>query len=462
MQAIQYLLFSSIVTKTTLGSISKSNSNLKIPARRLLEIIENEYEYYLFTDETGMNKTQAQASCESAGMSLPSINDYSTNSEILSLLSSTDGNGWLGLTDAASEGNWMWDDGRSLEYTHWSPGEPNNVGNEDCAEMITDTSASYRGYWNDLPCDRQLFQWVCIKEISFNTSFAYYCNNYNYIPFSNDSGILWSDAELYCNNLGSNLASIHSSEENTMLTNLIYDWIGNNRIVWIGLNDINNEGYYEWSDGSDYTDDYSYSNWGYGKPDNDYDYEDVVYIYNGEWNDYYSTYKASYFVCNCNNTNYDYSSSPNDDSGDDTFTNVIVYLLDNSYLLMIIIIGIICCCVCTLRYAVLKSDNRRRKQAKEKQTEEEEQQVPMNNYNNYNNNMPHNGAGPAEVLPPYAPPSYIQASVPSAPSAPSAPYAPTQGANDQLYYAGDEGEREGEGARVQAGIGYTPQGVTNR
>jgi len=64
---------------------------------------------------------------------------------------------WLGLTDIASEGTFVWSDGSSSSYRYWYSGEPNNYGGaEDCTESYTSRS----GRWNDLRCDSPR-HWVC-------------------------------------------------------------------------------------------------------------------------------------------------------------------------------------------------------------------------------------------------------------------------------------------------------------
>ena len=55
---------------------------------------------------------------------------------------------YIGATDAAAEGTYVWTDGTPLDYTNWLPGEPNDFTGEDCAQ-INDSS----GGWNDIPCD---------------------------------------------------------------------------------------------------------------------------------------------------------------------------------------------------------------------------------------------------------------------------------------------------------------------
>jgi len=54
---------------------------------------------------------------------------------------------WLGLNDEDREGTWVWSNGDEMSYSHWSVGEPNNVGDEDCV-----TWSNKKG-WNDVNCE---------------------------------------------------------------------------------------------------------------------------------------------------------------------------------------------------------------------------------------------------------------------------------------------------------------------
>jgi len=75
------------------------------------------------------------------------------------------GVGWIGASDATTEGDWQWVTGpeagtsfwsggvggTELTFAFWNSGEPNNVGNEDYGH-ITDVSVTTQpGSWNDLP-----------------------------------------------------------------------------------------------------------------------------------------------------------------------------------------------------------------------------------------------------------------------------------------------------------------------
>jgi hypothetical protein len=71
------------------------------------------------------------------------------------------GDGWIGGADTAVEGAWRWmsgpesginfwngtSGGSSPTYASWASGEPNQAGNEDCAQTYVAS-----GNWNDFPC----------------------------------------------------------------------------------------------------------------------------------------------------------------------------------------------------------------------------------------------------------------------------------------------------------------------
>ena len=74
------------------------------------------------------------------------------------------GAGWMGASDVSVEGAWRWVTGPESgtqfwsgdgsgntiggNYANWASGEPNDSGNEDCAQFLSGGS----GEWNDLPC----------------------------------------------------------------------------------------------------------------------------------------------------------------------------------------------------------------------------------------------------------------------------------------------------------------------
>lgn len=66
------------------------------------------------------------------------------------------GAGWIGGSDAASEGAWKWvtgpEAGTLMTYTNWNNNEPNNTGGDEDYAHVTDPDDpnSINGAWNDL------------------------------------------------------------------------------------------------------------------------------------------------------------------------------------------------------------------------------------------------------------------------------------------------------------------------
>ncbi|XP_020893695.1 C-type lectin lectoxin-Thr1 [Exaiptasia diaphana] len=55
---------------------------------------------------------------------------------------------WIGLSDLAEEGTFVWSDGTNSSYTNWSNGEPNDHDdNEDCTLKTPESS------WHDDKCE---------------------------------------------------------------------------------------------------------------------------------------------------------------------------------------------------------------------------------------------------------------------------------------------------------------------
>jgi hypothetical protein len=61
---------------------------------------------------------------------------------------------YIGATDQATEGTFLWLDGSAVTFTNWRAGEPNNGGGiqeEDCAVIAGDQGPG----WDDRPCTQQ-------------------------------------------------------------------------------------------------------------------------------------------------------------------------------------------------------------------------------------------------------------------------------------------------------------------
>jgi len=111
--------------------------------------------YYLFVPNIGITWTDAKTAAEATTY-------YGLKGYLATVLSADEakligeqasGTGWIGGSDAQTEGMWKWvtgpEAGTIMNFTFWNSGEPNNLGEEDYAH-ITQPGVGIRGSWNDL------------------------------------------------------------------------------------------------------------------------------------------------------------------------------------------------------------------------------------------------------------------------------------------------------------------------
>jgi len=141
----------------------------------------NGHSYYRSTGSATW--TTARSNCVSMGGYLVTITTSGEQSFIFNIWPS----GWIGLTDEVNEGTWRWVTGETYSYTNWNSGEPNNAGNEDYVQFVSN------GRWNDLPNNVSLpyvlefnyivttSSWTLYKTIYTNSS-GYYSISETYDP----------------------------------------------------------------------------------------------------------------------------------------------------------------------------------------------------------------------------------------------------------------------------------------
>ena len=107
--------------------------------------------------------------------------------------------------------------------------------------------------------------------------------NGNYYQIFNQS-MTWHDAKLYCEKIGGHLVTINSQSEQEFITSLITQ--SEKSYMWIGAYCVNNEFFWVTEE------DFLFTNWDDGEPNNVYGTEDVVMMYGhntrfvpGTWND---------------------------------------------------------------------------------------------------------------------------------------------------------------------------------
>uniref|UniRef100_A0A8C9NZA2 C-type lectin domain-containing protein n=1 Tax=Spermophilus dauricus TaxID=99837 RepID=A0A8C9NZA2_SPEDA len=111
-----------------------------------------------FFSKSQRNWHDSVTACQEVGAQLVVIKSAEEQS-FLQLTTKKRGHTWMGLSDLNKEATWHWVDGSPLSLRfmkYWNPTEPNNLGQEDCAEFDGDG-------WNDAKCDISKF-WVCKKS----------------------------------------------------------------------------------------------------------------------------------------------------------------------------------------------------------------------------------------------------------------------------------------------------------
>ncbi|XP_048019665.1 macrophage mannose receptor 1-like [Megalobrama amblycephala] len=111
------------------------------------------------------------------------------------------GSVWIGLHNG-TEYRWVWSIGTLSQYSIWNSGEPNGDGG--CVR-------SFNGSWYDESCITAL-PFVCFNDSS------------GFIIIT--TAMAWRDAQSYCRQHHTDLASISSAEQQNLIRNQASLWIG--------------------------------------------------------------------------------------------------------------------------------------------------------------------------------------------------------------------------------------------
>ena len=269
--------------------------------------------------------SQAEAEAQALGGHLVSIDDAALQAWVTATFGGQ--NLWIGLNDVDQEGSFVWSDGSSVDYTNWAPGEPNQASYDY-------VYLSSNGKWYDLP-DNQLlrglverpdpdglttagagpqgqyvlsvsltdpvppavvsigglpaagttateglaaFQVQLSEELALDSVHVPVFHVFaGHTYLRSDDPQSWTAARSWAEGLGAHLVSITSAAEQDQL----HRHFGNVD-YWIGLNDIDTPGSFQWTSGEPL----SYTHWAPGEP-NQSNF-DAVYTraLDGWWHDY--------------------------------------------------------------------------------------------------------------------------------------------------------------------------------
>jgi len=182
---------------------------------------------------------------------------------------------WLGVTDKAKEGVFLYVDGTPVQKTYWAKREPNDLRGEDCVERLT------TGQWNDQSCSDQL-SFLCQKPTKDGYIAGTDGNSYKF----HSERLTWDAAQDVCAKECAFLAMEKSDATHSYIMQSYH------KHMWLGVTDKAKEGVFLYVDGTPVQKTY----WAKREP-NDLRGEDCVErLTTGQWNDQSCSDRLS-FLC---------------------------------------------------------------------------------------------------------------------------------------------------------------------
>jgi len=213
----------------------------------------------------------SETTAVSRGGHLTSIHSAEENNLVRGMISYYS---WIGFYQPPGSpepaGGWVWSDGTMVNYTNWASGEPNNSGGSESVAEMTEPAL-----WNDRTADGPLGG--VAKYAGFRGGVTNPANGHKYYLVGGGD---WNQIESWAVELfGGHLVTINNATEQAWLESVF----GTDTLFWIGMNDVNMEGIWEWVSGQAVT----YTNWAPGEPNDYLGIEDYAVMNwdSGKWND---------------------------------------------------------------------------------------------------------------------------------------------------------------------------------
>uniref|UniRef100_K7FSL5 Mannose receptor C-type 1 n=1 Tax=Pelodiscus sinensis TaxID=13735 RepID=K7FSL5_PELSI len=233
--------------------------------------------HYQINSNSALTWHQARKSCQQQNAELLSITEIHEQTYLTGKTKVTS-ELWIGLNSLIPNGGWQWIGGSPLRYLNWAPDFSLFVplwGNQTASNPPA-CSPLRNGRWKNQQCDQKR-GYICKKGLKESLEYSScwsecisgtICCNQRWVPYSGHCYMIyrtpkiWKDALSSCRKEGGGLASIHNIEEYSFtVSQLGYKPTDE---LWIGLNDLRIEMYFEWSDGSPVT----YTKWLREEPSN--------------------------------------------------------------------------------------------------------------------------------------------------------------------------------------------------
>ncbi|KAM3929565.1 macrophage mannose receptor 1-like [Leptodactylus fuscus] len=233
-------------------------------------LIQGDRQYYISKEELPMEK--GREFCKKNFGDLATISSESERKFLWKYVLKNEKSSayFIGLRLAVDK-EFMWMDGSPIDYVAWASHEPNFANNdENCVTMYRNL-----GYWNDINCGYPN-PFICErKNSSINATSAptapapqggcpsdwllYGRQCYKIFGDQSEDIIDWQAARSSCKTKGGNLVTINDELTQAFLTTNLKDLEVD---VWIGMNDVNSEHKFLWTDQSGVY----FTNWAKGHP----------------------------------------------------------------------------------------------------------------------------------------------------------------------------------------------------
>ncbi|NWX97024.1 MRC1 protein, partial [Nothoprocta ornata] len=208
---------------------------------------------------------------------------------------------WIGLSDLEEHGTFRWTSGPLL-FTHWNTDMPGKE--RGCVAMRTGVAA---GLWDVVSCEERA-NFLCKQLVEDAPSRAPTttctagwdmaprvgtCLKF-FVRMGNEKKT-WFEAEEFCREIGGNLVTIKTREDQILIWQLASAKGLNTQAFWIGLFHLNPDDGYTWIDGSPAT----YEYWDEDEPNNYQGTEQCVMFNKSpqmRWNDLNCEYSLNW-IC---------------------------------------------------------------------------------------------------------------------------------------------------------------------
>nr|XP_048316812.1 macrophage mannose receptor 1 [Myodes glareolus] len=240
---------------------------------------------YQINSKSALTWHQARESCKQQNAELLSVTEIHEQTYLTGLTSSLSSGLWIGLNSLSFSSGWQWSGGSPFRYLNWLPGSPSSEPGKSCVSLNPGKNAK----WENLECVQKL-GYICKK--GNNTLNPFIIPSASDVPTGCPSQWWPYAGHCYkihreekkiqryalqaCRKEGGDLASIHSIEEfDFIFSQLGYDPQDE---LWIGLNDIKIQMYFEWSDGTPVT----FTKWLRGEPSHENNRQEDCVVMKGK------------------------------------------------------------------------------------------------------------------------------------------------------------------------------------